>query len=400
LSELKVDGWPSHFPIENNPEHTEIANVSVFLEQFPAGTYRFSGKTLSGVPLVASASFTHNLPALPEITSPTQGEAAPVVAEDVVIEWKPVTSQYESEASVDIVGYEVIVEQVEPFRRINAILPANATRFEVPNEFLSPDAFYDFEIVAIETSDNQSISVGEFRTSATARVPDELATPADQLKVTTFFIELTVDDIEIQTFVDGARWTDLTVRDQSGAEVLSIGSSSYMGTQGLSELKIDGWPSHFPVENNPEHTEIARADIFLAQFPAGTYQFRATRATGGTLTGSADFTHALPSLPEIVKPTPDLDDPEELPVSGLTVEWKSVTTDYFSGEALDVVEWEIIVAQEDPPRDMHIHLPASATRVTVPSAFLLPGKLYEVEVIAIERSNNQSISVAEFTTSS
>ncbi len=401
LSEMQIDGWPSHFPIVGNPDHLEIESVDEFLQLFPAGTYRFEADTVDGRRLVGEADFTHDLPGLPEIVTPDGEDEAEVLdIDEAVIRWEPVTENFAGTDEIDIVEYEIVVEQVEPFRKLSIHLPGSATNFTVPPEFLSVDSFYDVEVVAIEESDNQTISGSEFRTSDTTEAPEEGPGPgANEWKVNKFFIELTEDDIEVQSFVDGSRWLDLEIYSPNGQLVFSIDSSGNISQQGLSELTLDGWPSHFPIVGDPDHLEIESVDVYLQRFPAGTYSFTGTTVDGQILSGEASFTHDLPALPEIISPE-DSDEPEVFDLNDVVLEWEPVTETYSGSGEIDIIEYEVIVEQVEPFRKLFAHVAASTTTFTVPPNFLEPGQLYDVEIVAIEKSNNQTISVSEFQTSS
>jgi hypothetical protein len=50
-----------------------------------------------------------------------------------------------------------------PNRRTNGVIDVHHT-LSVPAEFLLPDTIYELEVLAIEESGNQAISVGFFRT--------------------------------------------------------------------------------------------------------------------------------------------------------------------------------------------------------------------------------------------
>ena len=398
LSEIKLDGNPDHFPIVGDPAHMEIEDIDVFLADFPAGTYTYEGLTVDGVILSGQAELTHDLPAEPEILSPADLEDPETFPlEGATIEWEPVTEGLEG-GPIDIASYEIIVEQVEPFRKLSIFLPPSATTLAIPSEFLEADAVYEVEVLAIEASHNQTISVAEFRTSDTAEAPEDPPPDPDAWYQQTFFIELTEDDIEVQTFVDGpGAWTGYEIVGPSGDTVVSASTGGNMATQGLSELKIDGSPSHFPIVGDPEHVEIEDIDVFLADFPAGTYAFAGVRMDGGALSGNAELTHALPALPVITTPA-DAEEPEVLDLDAAVIEWESVVEAY-QGGALEVVQYEVIVEAEEPESTiggLNIHLPGTATSLTIPPQFLAPDVVYEVEVIAIEASHNQSIAVAEF----
>ena len=91
----------------------------------------------------------------------------PVVdPDDTVIEWLPVVGRFIGAGPVDVVGYQIVIEQVDPNRVATINLPGGATSVTVPPEFLLPDTLYDFEVIVFETSGNATISDGEFMTGA------------------------------------------------------------------------------------------------------------------------------------------------------------------------------------------------------------------------------------------
>jgi hypothetical protein len=170
MTELGFASQPTSFPEDADPTGPEVAAVvRSFLRRFKAGAYEMEAKTLEkGVELESEAILTHDLPALPEIVAPVSEdeEELPVLdPESALIAWEPVTGQFLGSGTVEITGYQVIVEQVEPFRKLVINLPASATSTSISPEFLEPDQLYDFEVVAFEVSGNATISVGEFLTS-------------------------------------------------------------------------------------------------------------------------------------------------------------------------------------------------------------------------------------------
>jgi hypothetical protein len=93
-----------------------------------------------------------------------------------------------------------------------------------------------------------------------------------------------------------------------------------------------------------------------------------------------------------------------VPSSGLVVTWEPVT-ETVDGEPVTVTGYEVIVTQEEwddpdsqsrPVYDVHV-LPDRA-ELPVAEGFLAPGTLYELEVIALEESGNQTITLGFFTT--
>ena len=145
------------------PNFAEVP-LSEFLVRFPEGNYQIVGKGLKGEKLVGTAKFTHNMPAGPALVSPV--DYTHVNPNNTVVRWQHVAAPNGS----PIVGYQVLV--VKPNSGIPAIpkiildvmMPATATSMAVPPGFLLPDSEYEWEVLAIETSGNQTLSVGHFRT--------------------------------------------------------------------------------------------------------------------------------------------------------------------------------------------------------------------------------------------
>ena len=64
---------------------------------------------------------------------------------------------------------------------------------------------------------------------------------------------------------------------------------------------------------------------------------------------------------------------------------------------IDIVRYQVIVTGEESDREYLVDLPADATRMPVPAPFLAGEVEYKVEVIAKERSGNQTITEVPFT---
>ena len=177
LSELTFASEPDHFPEEAlTPSDEANEVVREFLAKFPAGVYEFEGKTVDGKELEGEAMLIHVLPALPEITAPISFTDEPPVVDknNLIIKWNPVTNQFLNNGPVEIIEYQIILDQVEPQRTTSWIdgtarrglinVPGTVTQLTVPPEYLLPNTLYDFEVLAIEASGNVTISVGEFMT--------------------------------------------------------------------------------------------------------------------------------------------------------------------------------------------------------------------------------------------
>lgn len=159
---LLAQGGGTELFVESvEPELTELP-LGKFFQRFPAGRYKFLGVQPDGVVLRSFAPFTHVIPEGPEIVEPQAppDKCANNVGIPAVIAWEPVTETIFG-APVEIVGYEVIVENGEVF---DVHLPGDATQITVPAEFLEPGTDYIFEVLAIAKGGNQTITEGCFTT--------------------------------------------------------------------------------------------------------------------------------------------------------------------------------------------------------------------------------------------
>ena len=151
-------GLTELFSESHEPEFAELP-LRQFKKRFPAGRYRFRGRTAEGRALVGSARLSHDTPAGPEITSPAAGGT--VAEGDVVASW----DRGRQPARVDVVGYRAIVEREKPLRVFNADLPASVNSVRIPSEFLEPGTKYKLEVQSVEASGNQTISEITFTVS-------------------------------------------------------------------------------------------------------------------------------------------------------------------------------------------------------------------------------------------
>jgi hypothetical protein len=164
---LKEQGLSELFFESSEPSLDELS-LEEFLARFPEGTYEFEGKTVDGVELEGEAILTHVIPAGPVIVQPVSLTDDPPVVDpnNLVIEWEPVTESITNANSLEIVGYQVIVEQEEPLRVLSIDLPASATSVKIPREFfVQKNTLHKFEVLAIEAGGNQTITESSFVTA-------------------------------------------------------------------------------------------------------------------------------------------------------------------------------------------------------------------------------------------
>jgi hypothetical protein len=201
----------------------------------------------------------------------------------------------------------------------------------------------------------------------------------------------TDEDTGFHGLIDGDGWTELCVLDPGGRQIL--------GAKPLANLKGLGMGTIFWESREPPNDEVS-VQAQLDAFPAGRYEIRGTTFDGRALTAEATLTHDIPMPVTITSPA----NRAMLPPAGLVVRWEPVSQS-LDGRPIQVTGYECIVTNEEveDPHGMSqpilsVHLPPSRTSVTVPDEFLEPDTVYEVEVLALEVSGNQTISTIFFET--
>ncbi len=207
------------------------------------------------------------------------------------------------------------------------------------------------------------------------------------------------DDLGVHGAFDDHGWSELCVYDPNNVLVLHVSPQSQ-----LKDLTMAGI---FFESREPILEEFNFANLGAA-FPEGQYEVRGTNFDGTGLIGAATFTHNVPAKPIIVVPALAMD--EELAgdvvvsTTDLVIEWEDVTQTY-DGKPIVITGYEIIVTRLEKT-DPHgyslpifdVHVPPDRNRLPVPVEFLEPGTGYELEVLALEESGNQTIAGGYFTT--
>jgi hypothetical protein len=208
-------------------------------------------------------------------------------------------------------------------------------------------------------------------------------------------------DIGVHGAFDDHGWKRLCVFDPNDRPVLHVGPRGQ-----LLDLTMAGI---FFESREPPASEFSFADL-RAAFPEGRYRVRGRSFDGTILVGSATFTHDVPAAPVITAPElaeePEATRKNPVPLEGLVIDWDQVT-ETVDGGPVDITGYEVIVTKENH-NDPHgfsrpiydVHVPAAVDRLPVPKAFLQRNTVYELEVLALEASGNQTISVGFFRTAS
>jgi hypothetical protein len=201
-------------------------------------------------------------------------------------------------------------------------------------------------------------------------------------------------DTGFQGFVDSEGWRRLDVRGPDG-KVLAFEARGTLAKLGLTELFFES------VE--PENAKTPIAEM-LAKLPAGNYRIsgpaQENGKSAGRTSGTAWLTHDIPAGPTLVSPA----EGATVPVRGVVARWKPVSTT-ITGDPVQVIAYQLIIEKDVEPHPhmigklgLSIYVPRSVTSIAVPDGFLEPHTAYKWEVLAIERSGNQTLSSGSFRT--
>ncbi len=204
-------------------------------------------------------------------------------------------------------------------------------------------------------------------------------------------------DIGVHGYFDDHGWTELCVFDPSGALILHVLPEGRMAKLGIAGVFFES--------REPEYADWDFTAL-KADWPEGKYSLRAVDFDGGGLDGAAWFTTVLPTMPEIIAPATVAEADEgplpTVPVADLMVEWKPVTTSQ-DGRPVTIRAYQVWVNKENHEDDhgfsrpnFDFHVSPDTSTLTIPAAFFDPASVYEIEVVAIEESGNQTIGGASY----
>ena len=205
----------------------------------------------------------------------------------------------------------------------------------------------------------------------------------------------TDEDTGFQRFVDSEGWRRLDVRAPGGVRVLTLEGRGSLAELGLTELFFES------VE--PANAEVP-IDEMLAKLPEGNYTISGpTQENGksaGVTRGTALLTHDVPAGPRLVSPKENA----TVPARGLVIRWDPVSRT-ITGEPVKIIAYQLIIERDGEPHrhmigsfGLSMYLPPSVTSIAVPNGFLEARTKYGWEVLAIERSGNQTLSSGSFRT--
>lgn len=209
--------------------------------------------------------------------------------------------------------------------------------------------------------------------------PADAANGAVPLEAEIFFeLNATARDAGVQMLVDGEGWESITVTTPGGGKQLTIRAEGSVGDIGVTELAF---------ESAEPTLDDLPLDQLLAKFPEGEYTVDGTTVDGKLMAGVAQLTHDIPPAANVVVPGTG----QRTARGSTVIDWQPVTA-----PGMEITGYQVIVEREDPLRVFSVDVPAGVTKVAVPAEYLEPGTDYKLEVIAVERGHNQTITETEF----
>jgi hypothetical protein len=124
-------------------------------KDFPEGTYRFTGSTVSGAKLQGEARLSYGLPEPTSFVRPRPGEKD-LPATGLQVRWSPVKN---------LALWQVVIEHEATGRSFKVNLPASVTAVAVPDGFLAAGTKYTLAVGAVAKDGNTTFVETTFTTA-------------------------------------------------------------------------------------------------------------------------------------------------------------------------------------------------------------------------------------------
>jgi hypothetical protein len=185
------------------------------------------------------------------------------------------------------------------------------------------------------------------------------------------------NDLGVHVSIDGEDWKKIKIFRPDGKKIFEVKGSGPYNVLGMTELFFEG--------AEPSLSEFPLADL-LSMFPEGEYEMEGATVDGVEIEGETQFSHAIPDGPNV-----------SAQVGGnnfVKITWTPVTSTPpgFPVRPIQITGYQVVV------HSFQVTLPPSATSVTLPPEFVasLPAGQHEFEVLAIEKSGNQTLTQGVF----
>jgi len=188
-------------------------------------------------------------------------------------------------------------------------------------------------------------------------------------------------DAGLQIDLDHDPWKSVRLIAPNGRTILDVTNRDVLKSYGLTEL--------FSESSEPPFDTFPLSE-FRKLFPEGEYVFEGRQTDGTPIRSTFVLTHDFPAGPEITAPVQD----STVRSDRLVVRWKAVTRP----TGIEIARYQVLVVDEqDPVRVLSLFLPPKARSIAIPKEFLTTAGAYKVEVLAIEKSGNQTLTEADVT---
>ncbi len=195
-------------------------------------------------------------------------------------------------------------------------------------------------------------------------------------------VNATDGDATLIALVDAEEnWRRVSLTGPGGRKLFDFASSGSLRRQGLVGIELEAGERAF------DEFSLAK---FKARFPKGRYTFRGATPTGRRVVGTATLTHTIPGGARITAPAANA----TVDRTGLVIRWEGVTRP----SGVKISGYEVALAADESDRELSMSLGPGARTATIPDFFLEPGQGYVVEIIARERSGNQTSTERAFKT--
>jgi hypothetical protein len=136
-------------------ESPEPSDDRIVKADFPAGAYRFEGKTSSGAGLRGEARLSHVFPGPAAFEYPRSGQKD-VPATDLTLRWS---------VPQGIEACAIVIEQTGSPYEMRAVVPASTKAFTIPKGFLRAGQAYTLAIGTVAKDGNRSFIETSFTTA-------------------------------------------------------------------------------------------------------------------------------------------------------------------------------------------------------------------------------------------
>ncbi len=164
---LKEQGLTELFFESAEPTFDELS-PETFFNRFPEGEYGIEGISTQGQEMESMVIVTHVIPAPPvvyvsgmPVSENCDVDPGPEVDVSFTVSWDPVTESHSEIGRtgelIDVVKYELVLEREEPApMKLSIDLPPDVTSVALPSGLASPGDSFKVEVLARETSGNQT----------------------------------------------------------------------------------------------------------------------------------------------------------------------------------------------------------------------------------------------------